>query len=109
MPAGSLILMSQWIMHRDARYWPEPERFDPGRWLPEPASRPRFVYFPFGGGNRVCVGESFAWTEAILVLATIAQRWRLRIDAAHPVEPHPLITLRTRYGVRASPELRVTG
>jgi cytochrome P450 len=109
IPAGSLILMSQWILHRDARYWPEPERFDPERWLPEPPPRPRFVYFPFGGGNRVCVGESFAWTEAILVLATIAQRWRLRLDLAHPVEPQPLITLRTRYGVRASAEPRVTG
>jgi cytochrome P450 len=106
MPAGSLILMSQWILHRDARYWPEPDRFDPERWLPEPPPRPRFVYFPFGGGNRVCVGESFAWTEAILVLATIAQRWRLRLDLAHPVEPQPLITLRTRYGVRASAEPR---
>ena len=109
MPAGSLILMSQWILHRDARYWPEPARFDPERWLSEPLSRPRFVYFPFGGGNRVCVGESFAWTEAILVLATIAQRWRLRLDPAHPIEPQPLITLRTRYGVRASAEPRVTG
>lgn len=108
IPAGSLILMSQWIMHRDPRFWPDPERFDPGRWRAEGPARPRYAYFPFGGGNRVCVGEAFAWTEGILVLATIAQRWRIRLDPAHPVEPQPLITLRTKHGVRATPELRVT-
>jgi cytochrome P450 len=109
MPAGSLVLMSQWIVHRDARLWPDPARFDPARWLPEPPPRPRFAYFPFGAGNRVCVGESFAWTEAVLVLATIAQRWRLRLDPLHPIEPQPLITLRTRYGVRATPDARIRG
>ena len=108
IPAGSLILMSQWIVHRDPRFWPEPARFDPSRWLSESPPRPRFSYFPFGAGNRVCVGESFAWTEGVLVLATIAQRWRVRLDPAHPVEPQPLITLRTRHGVRATPELRTT-
>ncbi len=109
VPAGSLVLMSQWVVHRDPRFWPEPSRFDPTRWLSEPPPRPRFAYFPFGGGNRVCVGESFAWTEAILVLATIAQRWRLTLDASHPIEPQPLITLRTRHGVRATPEPRLRG
>jgi cytochrome P450 len=108
IPAGSLILMSQWVVHRDPRFWPEPARFDPARWLSEGASRPRYAYFPFGGGNRVCVGESFAWTEGILVLAVIAQRWRLRLDPSHPIAPHPLITLRTRHGVRAMSEARIT-
>jgi len=109
IPRGSLILMSQWLLHRDPRFWPEPERFSPERWLHESGGRPRFAYFPFGGGNRVCVGESFAWTEAIIVLATIAQRWRLVLDPDHPVEPHPLITMRTRHGVRATAQLRAHG
>jgi len=102
IPAGSLILMSQWVVHRDPRFWPEPDRFDPQRWLSEAKAHPRFAYFPFGAGNRVCIGEGFAWTEAMLVLATIAQRWRLTLDPTHPIEPLPLITLRTRHGVRAT-------
>lgn len=106
MPAGSLLLMSQWVVHRDPRFWPDPERFDPERWLSDGTDRPRFAYFPFGGGNRVCIGESFAWAEAILVLATLAQRWTLTLDPDHAVEPHPLITLRTRYGVRGTPSRR---
>jgi cytochrome P450 len=106
IPKGSLVLMSQWIVHRDARFWPEPDRFMPERWQAEANDRPRFAYFPFGGGNRVCVGETFAWTEAIIVLATIAGRWRLRLDPDHAIEPLPLITLRTRHGVRAKAEPR---
>jgi cytochrome P450 len=106
IPRDSLVLMSQWILHRDARFWPEPGRFLPERWQSDPKDRPRFAYFPFGGGNRVCVGESFAWTEAIIVLATIAQGWRLPLDADHVIEPQPLITLRTRHGVRAIPQRR---
>jgi len=109
IPAGTLILMSQWIVHRDPRWWPDPLRFDPARWLGEGQSagaRPRFAYFPFGGGNRVCIGESFAWSEAIVVVAATAQRWRFVLDPAHPVEPQPLITLRTRHGVRATPTAR---
>jgi cytochrome P450 len=106
MPAGSLVLMSQWIVQRDPRWWPDPERFDPQRWLGGPNTRPRFAYFPFGGGTRLCIGESFAWTEAILVLATIARRWRLVVDRTHPIEPLPLITLRMRHGLRATPVRR---
>jgi cytochrome P450 len=98
--------MSQWVVHRDPRFWPDPERFDPTRWLSDAKERPRFAYFPFGGGNRVCIGESFAWAEAMLVLATIAQRWTLALDPAHVVEPQPLITLRARHGVHATPSLR---
>ncbi len=106
IPAGSLILMSQWVMHRDPRFWPDPERFDPERWR-ESSGRPRFAYFPFGAGNRVCIGESFAWNEAIVILAALAQRWRLALDPVHPIETQPLITLRTRHGVRATPHARV--
>src|SRR5678809_815162 len=73
VPAGAVVLMSQYVMHRDARYFPDPDRFDPERWTPEAqASRPKFSYFPFGGGARVCIGEQFAWMEGILGLATVS-------------------------------------
>ena len=79
IPAGSSILMSQYLMHHDPRYFPQPERFDPERWNPqEKAKRPRFHYFPFGGGLRSCIGEPFAWMEGILVIATIARRWKMQ-------------------------------
>jgi cytochrome P450 len=100
IPAGTMVLMSQWVTHRDPRFWPEPDRFDPERWTPEArASRPKFAYFPFGGGARVCIGEQFAWMEGVLLLATIAQRWRFELAADARVEPQPLITLRPRYGM----------
>jgi cytochrome P450 len=101
VPAGSLVFMSQWTMHRDARYYSHPERFMPERWTPEFRSRlPRYAYFPFGGGPRVCVGEAFAWMELVLVLATIAQRWELRLVPGHPIVTQPLLTLRSRHGMR---------
>jgi cytochrome P450 len=99
--ARSVVLMSQYIMHRDARYFPDPERFDPDRWTPEAqASRPKFSYFPFGGGTRVCIGEQFAWMEGILLIASLAQKWRMRLEPGHNVEVKPLITLRPRHGMR---------
>jgi cytochrome P450 len=101
IPAGSSILMSQYLMHRDPRYFPEPERFDPERWNPqEKAKRPRFSYFPFGGGPRSCIGEPFAWMEGILVIATIARRWKMTIIPEHPVILQPLVTLRPKYGMQ---------
>ena len=94
VPPGAIVLMAQWLMHRDARFFPEPLRFDPDRWQPElEAGRPKFSYFPFGGGNRMCIGDSFAWTEGVLVLAAIARRWRVAVDPA-PVALWPGITLR---------------
>jgi len=100
VPAGSGILASQWVMHHDPRYYPDPYRFDPERWTPETeAARPKFSYFPFGGGPRMCIGEQFAWTEGILMLATLARRWQLRPVAGRPVELRPLITLRPRDGL----------
>lgn len=93
--AGTVVLASPWITHRDPRWWTDAERFDPGRWTPErEAELPRFAYFPFGGGPRKCIGEGFAWTEGILVLATLAQRWRLRHAPDAQVGRQPLITLR---------------
>jgi cytochrome P450 len=100
IPAGSIVLVSPWVMHRDVRWYAEPERFDPGRWLEgAEAARPRFAFFPFGGGPRICVGEQFAWTEATLVLATLARRWRLRLAPEAPVELRPSITLRPAAGL----------
>jgi cytochrome P450 len=100
VPAGSIVIMSEYVMHHDLRYFPDPFRFDPDRWTPEArASRPQFSYFPFGGGPRRCIGEGFAWMEAIMVLATLAQTWRLHHVPSHPVALQPLITLRPKHGM----------
>jgi cytochrome P450 len=97
---GSLVLLSQYVMHRDARFFPEPHRFDPERWTEEAkADRPQFAYFPFGAGARRCIGESFAWMEGVLLIAAIARRWRMRHVTGHPVELQPLITLRPKHGM----------
>jgi cytochrome P450 len=101
LPARSIVFMSPYVMHRDARFYREPERFDPERWTPEfEAMLPRFAYFPFGGGARQCIGEQFAWMESVLVLATMARHWRFELDPAQRIVPHPLITLRSRYGMK---------
>jgi cytochrome P450 len=106
-PARSILIMSPFIVQRDARHFPEPERFDPDRWTPAfRAALPRFAYFPFGGGPRQCIGESFAWMELVLLVSTIAQRWRMRLVPGHPVVPQPLITLRAKHGMRMNVELR---
>ncbi|HVD62463.1 MAG TPA: cytochrome P450, partial [Gemmatimonadaceae bacterium] len=108
VPAGAVVLMSQYVMHRDARYFPDPDRFDPERWTPEAqASRPKFSYFPFGGGARVCIGEQFAWMEGILLLATIGQRWKMRLVPDQIVDVQPLITLRPRFGMRMEFQSRI--
>jgi cytochrome P450 len=101
IPAGANVVMSQWIMHHDARYFPRPEAFDPDRWLPERSDKlPRFAYFPFGGGGRQCIGASFAMMEAVLVLATVAKRFRLRSLPGETVVPVPGFTLRPKHGIR---------
>ncbi len=98
---GTMVFFSQYIVQRDARWFPEPERFDPERHTAEAkAGRPRFAYFPFGGGARQCIGESFAWMEATLALATIAQRWRLELVPGQSIELQPKITLRPKNGIR---------
>jgi cytochrome P450 len=100
VPRGTNIYMSQWVTHRDARYFPEPERFHPGRWTEEfQAKLPRFAYFPFGGGPRVCIGASFALMEATQVLAATLQRFRLKLRPDTTVEPWASITLRPKAGM----------
>ena len=103
IPAGAIVLIAPWLLHRKASLWSEPHRFDPERFATEPA---RYTYIPFGAGQRICIGAAFAMTEAILLLATIAQRYRLILKPGHPVEPQGLITLRPRHGMAMSLERR---
>lgn len=104
---GEVVFVSQWVTHRDARWWPDPERFDPDRFAPErQAGRPRWAYFPFGGGSRVCVGEAFAWAEAVISIALIARRWDLTPADGRPMLLEPGITLRPAAGVAVVPRCR---
>ena len=107
LPAKTTVLISQFVSHRDPRYFPDPLRFDPERFTPEAkARRPKFTYFPFGAGVRQCIGESFAWMEGVLLLAILAQRWKFSLVPGHPVEPQPLITLRPKFGMQMQLEER---
>lgn len=100
IPSGANVVMSTWIMHHDARYFPDPYKFNPDRWVSEGAQRlPRFVYFPFGGGPRQCIGSSFAMMEATLLLAAIAQKFSFRSLPEHTVVPIPSFTLRPKNGI----------
>jgi cytochrome P450 len=109
LPVGANVVMSPWILHRDPRFFEQPEQFNPERWTPDAAQRlPKFAYFPFGGGPRLCIGASFAIMEANLLLATIAQRFQLRLVPGHPVDALPSITLRPRHGMRMSLSKSVT-
>lgn len=108
LPRGTVVLVSQYLLHRDPRFWDRPEAFEPERWL-DPDTRPerqRYAYFPFGAGPRICIGEHFAWMEATIVLTTIAQHWRLRLLPGHRVEPNPSITLPVRHGMPMTLESR---
>jgi len=100
--AGTNIFITQWLTHRDARFFPDPLRFDPERWREDPVRKgkiPRFAYFPFGGGPRVCIGAGFAMLEAALLLATIAQRYRFSLAPGAKVVPLFSVTLRPKYGL----------
>ncbi len=101
VPAGTQLFMFQWVVHRDPRYYDRPEEFIPDRWAGDFDKRlPRYAYFPFGGGPRMCIGSSFAMMETVLLLATIAQRFRLRLIPEHVVEPWAPFTLRSRNGIQ---------
>lgn len=103
IPRGGQVWMMQWAMHRDPRHFPRPEAFEPERWEGDLQRRlPRGVYFPFGGGPRLCIGNSFAMTELVLVLAALARRWRPRVDPADRPRPQFSVTLRPAGGMRAT-------
>jgi cytochrome P450 len=107
IPAGATVLIVPWMLHRKPSLWQRADRFEPERFAAErAASRPRFAYIPFGAGPRICIGAAFALAEATLILATIAQRYRLHLKPGFPVEPQGLITLRPRYGLRMLLERR---
>jgi cytochrome P450 len=107
LPAGSNIVLSQWVTQRDPRWFSEPDRFNPDRWAEEAAAKlPRFAYFPFGGGPRVCIGAGFAMMEATLLLATIAQRYRMRLTTNQRIKPLASITLRPKNGIRVELQQR---
>jgi cytochrome P450 len=107
VPRGALVLLSPWVTHRHPEFWPEPERFDPRRFSVEQSSgRHRFAFFPFGGGPRRCIGEVFASAVMTLVVATVAQQWRIAPMPGHPVEPAPRIFLGLRQGLRLRLEPR---
>ncbi len=110
LPAGSICMISQYVTHHDPRWYPDPMRFDPDRWTPEAQEqRPKFAYYPFGSGPRVCIGEGFAWMEGILLLATLAQNWRMRLVPEQRIVLQPVVTLRPRYGMQMTLERRNTG
>jgi cytochrome P450 len=101
LAAGLIVILPTIAVHRDARWFDEPERFRPERWDGESARRlPRFAYFPFGGGPRLCIGNGFAMMEACLLLAAIAQRFRLTLVPGQRVTPTPYVTLRPEPGLR---------
>jgi cytochrome P450 len=100
-PADTTMIMAQWVMHRDPRYFDDPEAFRPERWLDGLENRlPAGAYFPFGDGPRRCIGQGFALLESALVLATIAQKYCFKLVPGHPVIPEPLVTLRAKHGIR---------
>ena len=107
LPPRTLVLVSPYVTQRDPRFFADPERFLPERWTPDfKQGLPPFAYFPFGGGTRRCIGESFAWMELVLVVATIAQQWQFRLAPGHPVVPQPVVTLRLKHGLRMTAERR---
>jgi cytochrome P450 len=110
IPKGCGVSLAQWVVHRDPRWFDAPEEFRPERWDGDLMKRlPRFAYFPFGGGPRQCIGNNFAVMEATLLLATIAQRFRIRLVEGRPLVPMPSITLRPRSGVWGKIDSRVSG
>lgn len=100
IPAGAFLIAPPLIIHRDPRWFDDPLEFHPDRWTAEFKEQlPRFAYYPFGGGPRVCIGDGFAWMEAMLILATLGQKWAMRHDPDHRIELLPLVSLRPKGGM----------
>lgn len=107
IPSNSLIMISPYVTHRLSAFWENPEEFNPERFTREQiAARPRYAYYPFGAGQRQCIGEIFAMTEMQLVIAMVAQKYRLHLVPEHPVEEEPMFTLRPRYGIQMTLDAR---
>jgi cytochrome P450 len=107
---GTTVFFSQWVSHRDPEYFDDPDAFRPERWADGLMKRlPKYAYYPFGGGPRVCIGNTFAMMEGVLLLATLGQRWRFTLDADAKVTPWPTITLKPAPGVPATLQARVAG
>lgn len=108
IPKKALILLSPFVTQRDARFWDDAEQFIPERWEKQSIKEAsnKFIYFPFGGGVRRCVGEQFAWTEGVLLIATLAQKWKLRLAPDQKIALKPLMTLRPKYGMKMKIEKR---
>jgi cytochrome P450 len=102
VPARTIVLTCQYLIHRDERFWPHALEFRPERWLDEEAvaARPKFAYFPFGGGGRICIGDAFAWTEGVILLAVMARRWRFEARPDQVTDLSPSVTLRPKYGLK---------
>jgi cytochrome P450 len=102
VPSRTIVITSQYLIHRDERFWPNALEFRPERWLDEAAqaTRPKFAYFPFGGGGRICIGDGFAWAEGVLILAVMARRWRFEPVPGHTVAFYPTATLRPKHGLK---------
>jgi cytochrome P450 len=100
LPARTVVLVSPYLLHRDARFWESADSFCPERWLDKESATPhRYAYFPFGAGPRICIGEQFAWMEGTLVLAALARHWRFERQPGHAIELQPIVTLRPRHGL----------
>lgn len=109
IPEKSLVLMSMYVLHRDERFWTDAESFKPERWMSENAIKEagnKFIYFPFGGGVRRCIGEQFAWMEGVLLLATLGKKWKLKLNPEQKIVPQAMITLRSKYGMKMRIEKR---
>jgi cytochrome P450 len=100
VPRGSFVFASQAVTHRSRKYWDESELFRPERWIDETPRKPKFSFFPFGGGNRICIGEPFAWMEGVLVIATIAARFALEATDATPIRTQTLVSIQPRSPIR---------
>jgi cytochrome P450 len=109
IPMGALLLLSPYITHRDGRYWPQPDGFIPERWESQSVKEAgqKYIYFPFGSGIRRCIGEGFAWTEGVLLLATLGRKWKLRLVPEQKIGLQPMITLRPRFGMKMRIEERI--